>query len=263
MNMSHSEQFPKAAYFAQSAALAEVQKRWGALEKAVREQAGCVKGRARYADAHDLARLQVDGAYPNCDKPELLVSVTHTDPDKPGHSNENKFHLKLGELYLFKTFSPTVLHMLAVGITQAAWAPYVLEAFKLFFDDVPFSWDGDFLEKIKNAQKLNTKNDAFWEAEAQRRSTIKLATDPTLAPRSALRMKFYKDIVPKFLKCRRLEDIDHLTMRYMAESSAHTKNERGFWFRLQSEESQYGSAQGSRWSFRKLGSKACVISGDG
>lgn len=232
--MPPSDESPKAAYSAQSASLAEVQKRWGALEKAVREQAACVKGKARYADVHNLARLQVDGAYPNCDEPKLLVSVTHTDPDKPGHSNENKFHLKLGELYLFKTFSPAVSHMLAVGITQAAWASYVLEAFKLFFDDVPFSWEGDFLERIKNAQKLHGKNVAFWKDEAQRRSTIKLATDPSLAPRSALRMKFYTAIVPKFLKCRRLEDIDNATMRYMAESSAQTKNERGLWFRLQS-----------------------------
>ena len=53
---------------------------------------------ARYDDCDPLARLQVDAIIPDPENPETLISITYTNPDKPGHSNENKLHLKLGEL---------------------------------------------------------------------------------------------------------------------------------------------------------------------
>ena len=50
--------------------------------------------------------LQVDAAHPSVARPDVIVSVTYTNPDTRGHSNENKLQLKLGELALLKGAFP-------------------------------------------------------------------------------------------------------------------------------------------------------------
>ena len=113
------------------------------LEKLVKNILNAKGGNIRYDDDKNL-KLQTDIVIPNIDKPEVIYSITHTNPDKPGHSNENKFQLKLGELVLIKTFNPKIKCIMVIGGTKEAWLPYVLVAFSHFFDEVIFLWESGF-----------------------------------------------------------------------------------------------------------------------
>ena len=70
----------------------------------------------------------------------VILSITHTKPDSRGHSNENKFQLKLGELWLHKTYNIDTRMAIVVGGRLENWLPWCIEAFKLFFDDAIFEW---------------------------------------------------------------------------------------------------------------------------
>ena len=86
-------------------------------------------GRVTYDEQYGY-QLQVDAAYPSTDAPRTIVSVTYTKPDKPGHSNENKLQLKVGELALFKTYTAGASAGSRHRREQVpAWLPYVLKAF--------------------------------------------------------------------------------------------------------------------------------------
>ena len=65
------------------------------LEKLIKDILNAKGGNIRYDDDKNL-KLQTDVVIPSTDKPEVIYSITHTNPDKPGHSNENKFQLKFG-----------------------------------------------------------------------------------------------------------------------------------------------------------------------
>src|SRR5207249_2067484 len=118
----------------------EVQVRARELENRIRQavqslttSSGGKTTTVRYSDVDPLARIQVDAVVPDSDEPETLFFVTYTDPDNPGHSNENKLHLKLGELCLFKAYDPSIRCVLVVGDRRESWLVYVLKAFELFF----------------------------------------------------------------------------------------------------------------------------------
>ncbi len=85
------------AWANQAASLVEVQKYGSNLERTVRESLDWDGGRVVYDFQHKY-RIQTDCVYPSLDKPQAIVSVTYSNPDTPGHSNENKLQLKLGEL---------------------------------------------------------------------------------------------------------------------------------------------------------------------
>lgn len=150
----------KKAYEKQSISLKEVQKIGPALESAVRDFLGWEKGRVVYYSNPKeslLYDLDVDACFPNITSPEIFVSATYCNPDKPGHSNENKLQLKLGELLLLKSRYPNIKAVLVIGGTKQAWLPYVLKAFEFFYDKTLFTWDKD-LDKKLNEIKENPKN---------------------------------------------------------------------------------------------------------
>jgi hypothetical protein len=149
----------------QAASLIEVQKFGGDLEKQVRKTLGWGTGRAIY-DHTRKYRIQIDCAYPDHNCPETIVSVTYSNPDTPGHSNENKLQLKLGELALLKSAYPDLGAVLVLGGTRAAWLPYVIDAFTYFFDEVLFLWDLDGAKRLKeiahDPATVARKHKKFW-----------------------------------------------------------------------------------------------------
>jgi len=125
------------AWAAQAATLVEVQKYGSNLERAVRNSLDWDGGRVPY-DFERGYRIQIDCVWPSLAKPAAIASVTYSNPDTPGHSNENKLQLKLGELALLKNTYPDIRAALVLGGTRAAWLQYVITAFQFFYDDVLF-----------------------------------------------------------------------------------------------------------------------------
>lgn len=140
------------AWLRQSQSLVEVQKQGSGLEERVQQLLGWDKGRIAY-DATRKYSIEVDSVYPSSKSPETMVSVTYTDPDKPGHSNENKLHLKVGELALLKYRFPELRCVLAIGGTAQTWLPYVLAAFKVFYDEVVFLWEEKGRQRLKEIKE--------------------------------------------------------------------------------------------------------------
>lgn len=131
-----------AAWANQAASLIQVQVKGSGLEKQVRDLLCWPTGKVIYDQQRGYS-LQVDAAWPNVQDPKVIASVTYSDPDTPGHSNENKLQLKVGEIALLKSRFPNVRIVLVLGGTRKAWLQYVLEAFTYFFDEVICLWDGD------------------------------------------------------------------------------------------------------------------------
>ena len=119
------------AWSAQSASLIEVQKKGGKLEEKIKNILDCDSGRVIYDHINNYD-IQIDNVYPSKKSPEVVVSVTYTEPNTKGHSNENKLQLKVGELALTKFAYPECIVILVIGGSQESWLPYVLEAFKFF-----------------------------------------------------------------------------------------------------------------------------------
>jgi hypothetical protein len=92
--------------------------------------------------------IQIDNIYPNKENPDVIASVTYTEPDTKGHSNENKLQLKVGELALTKFSYPQCRVILILGGSEESWLPYVLTAFNLFFDEVICIWNQDGLNRL-------------------------------------------------------------------------------------------------------------------
>jgi hypothetical protein len=179
------------AYENQGFSLQSVQKFGPELERKVREFLGWTGGqtvRVVYFEDHekplkydlhekplkyDLHEkplkydLQVDSCYPNVDSPEIFVSVTYCNPDKPGHSNENKLHLKIGELMLLKVAFPDIKSVLVIGGNQGTWMPYVLKVFQYFFDETIFMWEDDAEERLRlikeNPDAITLKHRKVWQ----------------------------------------------------------------------------------------------------
>lgn len=120
-------------YGSQSESLKYVQVFGSGLEKAVKNALGWNSGRVIYNNHKGIKYdIQVDSCWPNTTSPMAFVSVTYCKPDKPGHSNENKLQLKLGELILLKAAYPNIRGILVIGGNKHTWAPYILEAFQYF-----------------------------------------------------------------------------------------------------------------------------------
>nr|ABZ09106.1 hypothetical protein ALOHA_HF4000APKG6D9ctg2g11 [uncultured marine crenarchaeote HF4000_APKG6D9] len=224
------------SYEAQSKSMSRVIKSGAELEKLVKHILNAKGGNIKY-DKNSSDTLQTDIVIPNTKNPKVIYSITHTDPDKPGHSNENKFQLKLGEIVFLKTHDPSIKCILVVGGTKDAWLQYVLEAFPYFFDEVIYLWGGDFKKRILNANNDQLKNCDFWNDEKKRRDSIVKNKNLDLVPFSQLRLGFYEKIIKKFLGVNSPEEIDHPILKQMA-SSAHQAfkesiGERGiFWNHL-------------------------------
>ncbi len=224
------------AYDSQKKSLIATQKNARELEKHIKnvlKKKGivCNKGEKSvvlYSDISTTANVQADIAIPSFENPRTIMEITHTNPDKPGHSNENKLHQKIGALYLWKTHNPNLRVVLVMGGKKAAWLSYVEKAFRLFFDEVVTLWDSDFDQKLLNSINCQLKNLNFWNKEKERRDSIKLEVNEDKAPISTLRIKFYKEIIKKYLKIGHPRMIKNEVLQYMALCSYN--NEKGlFW----------------------------------
>jgi hypothetical protein len=158
------------AYHNQSISLSKVQEIGPALEREIKDKLLWDNGRLVYYEDKEKGikyDIQVDACYPSIKKPEAFVSATYCNPDTPGHSNENKLQLKLGELMLFKARYPQIKGILVIGGTEEAWLSYVIQAFRYFFDSVLCTWEKDFDSKIcslaSNPQSIQCKHSDIWE----------------------------------------------------------------------------------------------------
>lgn len=153
------------AWAKQSESLVAVQKTGGRLQKRVRALLDWNGGRLVYDHVNDYS-IEVDAVTPVASHPIAIVSVTYTDPDTPGHSNENKLHLKMGELALTKCAYPEVRVVLVIGGSGEAWLKYVLNAFGYFFDDLIFLWESDASSRLRgirdNPSSVRLRNVKLW-----------------------------------------------------------------------------------------------------
>ncbi|UOQ53396.1 hypothetical protein [Hymenobacter cellulosivorans] len=181
-----------AAWQAQSKRLKEVQIRGGSLEKEIKEILGWDSGRVVYHSHHGYD-VQMDSIYPSKEAPEVIVSVTYTDPDTKGHSNENKLQLKVGELALIKYAYPQCRVVLVIGGSKDSWLPYVLEAFKYFFDDIIFVWEPSGVFELNilkiNPDSVALKHKSFWEQLSLEWHAIELKGEDFNPPTGLLRYK--------------------------------------------------------------------------
>lgn len=161
------------SYQGQSISLKYVQKFGPELERAVSAALGWIEGKGQSITFYDNSELnlkydlQVDSYYPNTTNPQIFVSVTYCSPDKPGHSNENKLQLKLGELMLLKARFPSIKAVLVIGGNRETWLAYVLKAFQFFFDKTIFAWEENFDEAIQelkdNPGSVVARHQTAWE----------------------------------------------------------------------------------------------------
>lgn len=170
------------SYLNQSNSLKLVQKFGPSLEKNIRDFLGWNTGRLTYyQDTQYTYDVQVDGYLGSSNDPKAFVSVTYCSPDKPGHSNENKLQLKLGELMLLKSRYPNIKGILVIGGTQQAWLAYVLEAFEYFFDEVIYTWDPTFNTRMLNLKNrtisIQGQHSQVWEQLSNEWQSISLSYD--------------------------------------------------------------------------------------
>ena len=180
----------KAAWGKLSASLVRVQKQGTGLENEVRRVLEWSGGTVVYDNRHGY-RVQVDAAFPDTAKPQCIVSVTYTRPDQKGHSNENKFQLKIGELILLKGAYPDIRVVMVIGGTEDAWLGYVLNAFQIFFDEVVFLWKEEDRKRLlqigRDPNTVSLKHCRFWRDVHRERIARPLSPVGTNAPCSAVR----------------------------------------------------------------------------
>lgn len=175
------------AYYNQSITLTKVQEYGPALEKDIKGRLQWNDGRLVYYNnkAKGISYdIQVDACYPSVKDPEAFVSVTYCNPDTPGHSNENKLQLKLGELMLFKARYPQIKGVLVIGGTKEAWLSYVIQAFEYFFDAVLYTWENDFDARISalaaDPSGIKCRHVDIWKTLSQEWANTELSFDPPI-----------------------------------------------------------------------------------
>lgn len=225
------------AYTGQSESLGASNRRGQRGEEIVRNLTGGVNSRVPYTNfdsSHFL--LQSDCVVGEGTERELIISVTHTQPDSRGHSNENKLQLKLGELWLWKTHRPNRRVVIVLSGRKDQWLPWCLTAFRVFFDDAIYEWEEDFENRIQNSfERVELRNIALWREESRIRNlrearasellNLNGTQDTTcLVPRnSRLRHQYFENIVPQYW--RRYDDaseIDNQILRVCMESAQAT-----------------------------------------
>lgn len=178
------------AWEAQSRSLIEVQKQGGDLEKLVGKILNWPSGKVCYEPKFGY-KIQVDCAYPSIQLPAAIASVTYTSPDKPGHSNENKLHLKVGELALLKRAYKNLRMILVIGGVKSSWLPYVLNAFEHFYDEVIYLWQIEGVKRLKAIAKkpesLQIKNANLWDSLRNEWNSLQLADLSTVPPCGLIR----------------------------------------------------------------------------
>lgn len=210
------------AYAEQGQSLRFVQKFGPQLEKAVATALAWSGGQVVYHKAGQLAyELQVDCCSPEVSKPDAIVSVTYCKPDTPGHSNENKLQLKLGELMLIKGAFPDCRGILVIGGNKETWLKYVLTAFGFFFDRTVWAWDEDFdkqiLEIKKDPKSIRLKHAEAWNQLRQEWSETKLWTGEPI--NSGLRKSMWETVSEAGCEGELPENISNEIFRYCMETA--------------------------------------------
>ena len=242
------------AWARQSASLAIVQQTSRQLEQAVRGMLGWKTGRITYDIANGY-KIQVDAVTPSLSSPESIVSITYTNPDTRGHSNENKLHLKLGELALLKHAYPQAPITLVIGGSEEAWLPYVLRAFAYFYDDVIFLWEtgaDEQLQKIR-ANPLITvpRNLQFWSDLSQDWGQVDLIPKGEAIPNGLVRYAVADTLrhqVPKVFHPNMIDnEVARLCMQRSRQYSGtewdHYINDR--WERIQMSRNYFNPVEAS------------------
>lgn len=164
------------AWAKQSESLVDVQVTSAELERTVVALLGWRRGRVVYDSTHGYS-IQVDAVWPSAARPEAVVSVTYTNPDVKGHGNENKLHLKVGELALLKAAYPEIRVVLVIGGSREAWLDYVLRAFEYFYDEV-IHWNSAGQERLKQIAaapaSVALRYAPFWKDLRNDSSRVKL-----------------------------------------------------------------------------------------
>jgi hypothetical protein len=178
------------AWSKQSASLVEVQKQGSGFESVVHGILGWPGGKVAYDPARSYM-LQVDSVHIEAAHPATVVSVTYTNPDTKGHSNENKLQLKVGELALLKNAYPKIRVALVLGGTGDTWLPYVLDAFRIFYDEVIYLWTTEGVDRLKAIAKdphlVPIRHEKLWELMRKDWATRKLVPTGTVAPMGLVR----------------------------------------------------------------------------
>lgn len=224
------------AYESQGRTLREVQQYGPSLEGEIRQFLGWDTGKVVYfKDAVKRLRyeVQVDICYPSKFEPAIFVSVTYCKPDKPGHSNENKLHLKVGELMLLKAEYPSIRSVLVVGGNQHTWAPYVLQVFKYLFDEVIFTWENDANARLQHLREdpysIIPKHEDVWRLLKQEWQTKELWSGQPV--KSRLRLGMWEYVKYLHYEGDLPSDIPNSIMRYCMQTaydaSLKTRNQKG------------------------------------
>lgn len=144
---------------------------------------------------HPEADVEVDFILDGMDNKETFISVTHSNPLIPGHSNENKLHQKISELYLFKLANLDTRIILVVGGEIKKWAPYVLKVFEIFFDEVVYVQDRDFFGRLHNALKCDLINRDYWLKERKLFTKVHFLNSAYNICKRNLREEFFSKII--------------------------------------------------------------------
>ena len=129
--------------------------------------------------------------------------------------------------------------VLVVGGKRGMAEVACLKTFKIFFDDIVFTWENDWISKLKIGVTCELKNKVFWGEEKIRRSQTKLETNNRFAPSSDfVRSAFYKNIVPQAYTVKLPEEIPSPILRAIATKShaifVESNGKKGlFWNHLQ------------------------------
>jgi hypothetical protein len=212
------------AWANQSASLVEVQRYGSNLERTVRDTLDWDAGRVLY----DLERgynIQIDCAYPSLNKPQAIASVTYSNPDTPGHSNENKLQLKLGELALLKNAYPDLRAVLVLGGTGEAWLKYVIAAFKFFYDDIIYLWDkedADRLAKLaRDPTRIPSRHQAFWQSLRLGWKRQTLSPPGTRPPVGLVRYDILDALIAS-INAKKPDQIENEIARHCMEASVNS-----------------------------------------
>lgn len=202
------------------------------------------------------ADVEVDFKIDQINGYETFISVTHSNPLISGHSNENKLHQKLAELYLFKISNPKRRIVLVVGGDISKWSPYVLKVFEIFFDKVVYVERPNFSQEMIIALNSQLNNEYFWLHEKNLLSEVKLHDHGFRVCSRNLRQEFYSNVIlslPNKVPPQYPNQIQNTILRKMGEANMDSS----FWNYIKS--GQYEKVWQDRSYFNVLESVTEII----
>ena len=194
-----------------------------------------------YSNHHRSDSICEDFIFPNENQPHTLLSVTHSHPSRPGHSNENKTHQNIGETWLFKTHNRNVRHIAYLGGNSQTWLNYVPDTIALFQDYTIFEWglgggkksDDEIARELAVALKSPLKNNNFWSKEREYRlnnegvNRSKLTPSDTIdIPQGSFRTEFFVNVIQPLMGIDSITKVNNRILRFMLENSGKSAIKR-------------------------------------